>query len=91
VETILLLPTLTPSRGLKNFLFTMNFFSQNYFYAKNMCAKFQGQKSYKKKDIQNLPTCVAVRNYFSTAYFDTLPRAEFFFFSHEFFGIRPSI
>jgi len=26
-----------------------------------MYTKFQGQKIYKKKDIQNLPTCVAMK------------------------------
>jgi len=50
-----------PSRGLKNYFFTMKFFSQDLLYVNNICARFQGQKIYTKKDIQNLPTCVAVR------------------------------
>jgi len=66
----------------------MNFLSKNHFYVNNMCAKFQGKKSHTKKDIQNLPTYVAVRNHFTSTNFDTLPRTKFFFFSHEFFGIN---
>jgi len=53
---------------------------QNSFYVNSMCAKFQGQKSNTKKDIQNLPTCVVVRNHFTLANFDTLPKTEFFSF-----------
>jgi len=76
VVTISLLPTLTPSQGLKNCLFTMKFLSQYDFYVNNMCAKFQGKKFHTKKDILNLPTSIAVRNHFTTAFFYTLPRAD---------------
>ncbi len=49
-----------------------------------MCDKFQGQKSHIKKNIQDLPTCVAMRNHFTIANFDTLPKAEFFLFTMKF-------
>jgi len=49
-----------------------------------MCAKFQVKKIYSEKYIQNLPTCVVVRDNFTIANFDTLPRIEFFCFCHEF-------
>ncbi len=45
------LPTLTPSRGLKNYFFLMKFFSQDPLYASNICTKFQVQMIYTKKDI----------------------------------------
>jgi len=70
--------TLTPSQGLKIFLFTMKFFPQSDFYVNNLFDKFQSQNIYTKKDIQKLPTCIAVRNHFNIANFDTLLRAEFF-------------
>jgi len=61
IETISLLPTLTPFRRLKYCLFTIKFLSWNHFYVDNMHAKFQVQNIFRKKDIQNLPTCVVVR------------------------------
>jgi len=53
-------PTLTPSQGLKNCFFIMKIFLQAHLYVNNVYAKFQGQKIHPKKDIQSLPTCVAV-------------------------------
>jgi len=58
-----MLPTLTPSQGLKIFFFTMNFFAQHRLYVNNMHDKFKGQKIKEKKDIQNLPTCVVVKKF----------------------------
>jgi len=55
------MPTLTASQGLKNWYFTMNFLSQHHLYFNNTCTKCQGQKFHQKKDIQNLPTCVAMK------------------------------
>ena len=80
--------TLTPSQGLKNCLFTMKFFPQNYFYVNNICDKFQSQKIYTKRKIQNLPTCVAVKNHFTTSNFDTLLRAAILFIYHDVFCRR---
>jgi len=60
-KEILVLPTLAPSRGLKNCFFTMKFLARHHLYDNNMCAIFQGQKIHTKKDIRNLPTCVAVK------------------------------
>jgi len=76
---------------LINCLFTMKLLLYNLFYVDNMYEKFQGQKSLKKKDIQNLPTWVALRIHFSTANFDTLRRAEIFFIYHEIFVTRSSL
>jgi len=61
VKKISLLPTLTPSQGLKNWLFTTKFFSQDNLYVENMCFKFKDQKIHPKKDIQILLECVVVR------------------------------
>jgi len=58
---ISVLPTLKASRELKNWYFTMKFFPQHHLYVNNKCNKFQGQNIYQKKDIQNLPTSVAIR------------------------------
>jgi hypothetical protein len=41
--------------------------------------KIQGRNNHIRKDIQNLPTCVAMRNHFNIANFDTLPRAKFIY------------
>jgi hypothetical protein len=58
----------------------MNFFAQDPLYANNMCAKFEGQKIYTKKEIHNLPTCVVVGNnggnHFIATNFDTLRRVS---------------
>jgi len=43
--------------------FAMKFLARNHLYADNMCFKFQVQKIYPKKDIQNLPTCVVLRKF----------------------------
>jgi len=71
---------------LKNCIFTLIFLSQNDFYVNNMCDKI-----HIKKDIQNLPTCVIMRNHFTIASFDTLLRAKCFFIYHEFFITRTSL
>jgi len=47
-------------QGLKNWFFVMKFFLEENLYVNNICAKFQGQKIYTKRDIQSLPTCVVV-------------------------------
>jgi len=70
---------------------TMNFFSWDHFYVENICTKSQGQRIYTKKDIQNPPTCVVVRNNFTTTIFDTIPRVEFFLIYHEYFFIQSSL
>jgi len=44
VKEIPVLPTLTASQELKNWYFTMKFFSQHHLYVNNTCTKFQGQK-----------------------------------------------
>jgi len=54
-------PTLIGSQGLKIWSFPMKFLARCCLYVNYMCDKFQGQKIYTKKDIGNLPTCVAVR------------------------------
>jgi len=69
----------------------MKFLSQNFLYVNNTCAKFQGYEIHKIKDIQNLPTGLAVKNCFNTANFDTLSRVEFSFIYHEIFGMKPSL
>jgi len=61
VKEISLPPTLTPSLGLKNWFFSMNFFPQDHLYVHNIYKKFQSQIIYTKKDIWILPTCIAVR------------------------------
>jgi len=55
------LPTLTAFQGLKHWSLTMKFLSWHNLYVNYICAKFQGQKVYTKKDVRNLPTCIAVR------------------------------
>jgi len=67
----------------------MKFFPQSEFYVNDICENFQSQKSYTQKDIQNLPTCIAVRNHFNIANFDTLLKGYIFFINHENFGMRP--
>jgi len=59
----------------------MKFLSRDHLYVDNMCAKFQVQKIYPKKDIKNIPTCIVVRMiFYIRANFDpqndTIPRAE---------------
>jgi len=56
-----------------------------------MCAIFQAQNIYSRKDIRNLPTCGVVRKNFTTSNFDTLPRDEKLFIFHEIFGMSPSL
>jgi len=56
--TISLLPTLTPSQGLK-FLFLPWIFLKDNLYVDNMYTKFQVQKIHTKKDIWNLPICIS--------------------------------
>jgi len=60
VKEISVLPTLTASRELKNWYFTMKFLPHYHLYFNNTCTKFQGKKIYQKIDIQSLPTCVVV-------------------------------
>jgi len=60
---ISVLPTLTTSQELKNWYFTMKFLSHHHVYVNNTCTKFQGQKIHPKKDVQNLPTCVVVKQF----------------------------
>jgi hypothetical protein len=85
---ISLLPTLVASQELKIF-FAMKSLEQQILYINNICSKFQGQKINTKKDIHNLPTCVVLKsnygNHFTTANFDTLPRAEKVFVYYEIF------
>jgi hypothetical protein len=73
----------------------MNFFAQDPLYANNMCAKFEGQKIYTKKEIHNLPTCVVVGNnggnHFIATNFDTLPTVEKLSIYHEIFGTTCSL
>jgi len=82
VREISMLPTLKASQELKNWYFTMKFFPQHCLSNNNMYTKFKGQKIYKGRDIKNLPTCVAVRN-FSVANFESLPTAQKLVFYHE--------
>jgi len=67
----------------------MKFLEQKLLYVNNICSKFQGQKVNTKKGINNLPTCVVLRNnrgnHFNTANFDTLPRAMNFFPQSDFY------
>jgi len=51
-----------------------------------MCADFGAQKNHPKKDIQNLPTSVAMRNQLTTANFDTFPRTKFLSFHVNFWS-----
>jgi len=68
----------------------MKFLERKHIYVNNMCAKFQGQKIHKKKDIQSLPTCVAVKKY---SLLPTLTpfRGLNFFFYHESFFMKESL
>jgi len=50
-KEISLLPTLTPSQGLKNWYFIMKFFPQDHLYVNDIRVKFQGQKIYTRKVI----------------------------------------
>jgi len=75
--------TLTASQGLKNCLFTI----KKFYKVISMLIKFVTYFKAKKdtqKDIQNLPTCIGVRNHFNTTSFDTLLRAEFFLLTMKF-------
>jgi len=54
----------------------------------NICAKFQGQTIYTKKDIRILPTCVIVRDNFTTTNIDTFPKIDKKHFGHEIFVKR---
>jgi len=65
-EAISLLPTLTPSQGLRNCVFTMKFLAQDTLHVNKKCAKIQVQKIYTKKSTHNLPICVVVRNNLKT-------------------------
>jgi len=84
VKKISLLPTLSPSQGLKFLFFAMKFLEQQVLYVNNI---FLRPKENLKKDIYNLPTCVVLRkncgNHFNTTNFATLPRAENFIFYYE--------
>jgi len=62
----------------------MKLLSEDHLYVDNMRAKFQGQETYPKKDIQNLPTSVTMRNNFKAANFNTLLRAKFLFLIMKF-------
>jgi len=73
-----------------NYLFTMKILSIFFSMLITCVPNFEAKKV-TQKDIQNLPTCVALRNHFNIANFDTLPRTEIVFLSHEFFGIRPTV
>jgi len=59
-----LLPTLTPSQGLKNCFIAIKFLAWVHLYVDNMCDKFQGQKIHLKKYIRNLLTCIVGRKIF---------------------------
>jgi len=85
MKEISMLPTLIASWELKNWYFTMKFLSQHHLYVNNTCTKFQGQKIYQKKNIQNLPTCVAVKK-ISLLPILTTSQGLKFFFCHEIFG-----
>ncbi len=86
-----LLPTLPPSQGLKTFFVGMKFLEWNQIYVDYMCGKFQGQKIYQKKDIQNLLTCVVKKKTFTTTNFGTLPKIEKKKFGHKIFVMRSSL
>ena len=66
--------------------FGVNFFDVGY-----MCENFQVQKIHIKKHIQNLATCVVVKNISLLANFNTLSRIGFFVFAHEIFGTVASL
>jgi len=87
VKCFSLLPTLTASQRLNYLFFAMKFLKWDHLYVDNMCAKFQAQNIYSKKDIRNLPTCVVMKKIFTTANFDTFSRAEKLFFFHQIFGM----
>ena len=53
-----------------------------------MCTKFQVQKIYTKKVMQDLPTWGSCEKSFTATNFDTLPRIEEIFFAHEIFGVK---
>jgi len=57
----------------------MKLLLENCLYDDNLCAKFQGHKIHPKKDIQNLPISVTIRNSFKATNFNTLPMADFIF------------
>ena len=86
-----LLPTLTPSRALGNFYLYIKFWAQNHCQVDNMCTNFQSQKIDNKKDIQYLLTRGSCKKCFTAANFDTIPRIEKFFFSHESFGVETNL
>jgi len=60
------------------------FLKWDHIYADNICAKFQVQKIYSKKDIRNLPTCVVVRKIFTTTNFNTFQGLKNYFFAIKF-------
>jgi hypothetical protein len=51
-----------------------------------MCDKFQGQKSHIKKAIQNLPTCVAMRNLFTMPTLTPSQGLIFYLFTMTYFS-----
>ena len=54
VRKISLLPTLTPSQGLKKISFLIKFFSWDHKYVDYMCEKFQVQKTHTKIGMRNV-------------------------------------
>jgi len=82
VKCFSLLLILPASQRLILFSFAMKFSEQKLLHVNNICSKFEGQKINTKKDIDILSTCVVLKNncgnHFTTANFDTLPRAEIF-------------
>jgi len=83
-----LLPTWTLSQRLNKLYLTMKFLACEQIYVDIMFAKFEGPKIYTKKDTQNLPTYVVMRNNFTTTIFAILSRAEKLFIYHEFFFVQ---
>ena len=83
-----LLPTLTPSTGLKICFFTLKFWGQHHLYVDNIHTKFQVQRTHKTKDIEDQLPWGSCEKRVTAANFDTLPRIEEIFFSHEIFGVK---
>jgi len=79
-----------PPEGWKIVLLPWNFHHKTISMLITCVTNFKA-KRFTQKDIQNLPTCVIVKDNFTTANFDTLPKIEKKHFGHEIFGMRPSL
>ncbi len=56
-EIISVLPTLTPSQGLRKCPLTMKILAQDVLHVNNMCGKLHGHNFYTHEDVRNLPYC----------------------------------